>query len=915
MRRVLFSSFLIFLLAPTLIFAQRDSVRNVFLDAESWFLFEEYSEALPLYESLLKSDPGNDNLNYKIGICLLNDPYQKDKAIQHLLDASKNINPDYKQNNFKERTAPPDVLYYLGTAYLVNELLNQAIESYEEFLEVMDHDVYDEELVLAQIQSCRNAQRLKTMPVDIDLMLMDSLINTRYSDIRPVVSGDGTKMAFVTELPFYDGAFYTEKTEEGWSYPQIITQLMGFDADVYPVALSYDGSEMILYYDDDYIGNLYYSRMEDGMWTPAIKLGEHISTKYWESHACFSKDGQALYFTSNRKGSYGGLDIYLSEKQSDGKWGSPVNLGSTINTRYNEESPYISEDGQMLYFSSYGHYNMGGYDVFYSRKKEDGSWAEPVNIGYPINTTDDDLFFQPINKGIAAYYSIYSPLGIGRNDIYYMNIYSVNNPRLYSVYGNLRTEDGRIDSSRMAIYVIDSNTGDTLTYTSPTEEGTFALQLKQGIYELHFEGEGYQDLIRPLEITMVSNKKGISLEDNIELALIEEEVVAGDAEVFEGEESQIKLRESQFEADAGVAFVVPVIASKGSTIIVRTYQDSVLVATDTIVTEKRRTDLQIIPLPGNSQVELEMTDKDGNIHRNLLTVTALIPEEEGSDETAEALEAAEQEAAMEAAEQEAAEAEAAMEAAVLKDKEKAELLRLELIENSEGPLKEYLELLAPDSLDEGPGTERELYELLYTEAAVKEYSVNEVDVLLADDLTGGNAKILLQLLKENSDGALRTYLEQLDLEAEGILSSQDLLDHLEKVAEAEGFTMDDVRKDMLASLEKPLEVRKIYEDLLQSSDGQLREILESLDLQKEGIYTAEQLMDKLARELELKGVSKKEIEKILSELFGDQYDESKRAANNTAWAPIVLSVFAGAGLLWFIIAWWRRRKKEEKVED
>ena len=123
--------------------------------------------------------------------------------------------------------------------------------------------------------------------------------------------------------PFTTGPSIPKRPEEGWSYPQIITQLLGFDSDVYPVALSYDGSEMILYYDDDYIGNLYYSRMEDGCGLPAIKMGEHISTKYWESHACFSKDGQTLYFTSNRKGTYGGLDIYLSEKQPDGKWGPP----------------------------------------------------------------------------------------------------------------------------------------------------------------------------------------------------------------------------------------------------------------------------------------------------------------------------------------------------------------------------------------------------------------------------------------------------------------------------------------------------------------------------------------------------------------------------------------------------------------
>ncbi|MCK5691967.1 MAG: PD40 domain-containing protein [Bacteroidales bacterium] len=884
MRRLLFSFFLIFLLNPSLIFAQRDSLRNVFLDAESWFLFEEYADALPLYESLIKSDPGNNNLNYKIGICLLNDPYQKDKAIQYLLEASNNINPSYKENSLKERTAPPDALYYLGNAYQVNELLDRAIESYEEFLKVMDQSVYDEELVQTQIKSCENAKRLLTMPVDIDLLLIDSLINTRYSDIHPVVSGDGTKMAFVTELPFYDGAFFTEKTADGWSYPQMITQMLGFDADVYPVALSYDGTEMILYYDDDYIGNLYHSRMEDGLWTPATKMGEHISTKYWESHASFSKDGQILYYTSNRKGTLGGLDIYLSEKQADGKWGPPVNLGSTINTRFNEECPYISEDGRTLYFSSYGHYNMGGYDVFYSRKKADGTWAEPVNMGYPINTTDDDLFFQPFNNGNNAYYAIYSPKGIGLHDIYYMSIYSVNNPRLYSVTGNLRTEDGRIDSTRMAIYVIDTDSGDTLIYTSPSEEGAFAFNLKQGIYELHFIGEGYEELIRPLQITSRSNKQGIALVDNMVLPFVKEEAeLTEEAELFEGDESQIKLKVTQVEEVAGIPLVIPVIAPKGSTLIVRTYQDSLLVSTDTLVTEKRKTELQIIPLPGTSEVELELTDEEGNIHRNRLLVVGSL-EQMHEDEQP-----------------------------IIPDELVPEnlvgIMLLDMQRSSDGALQDFLMELDPGKED--LGSEEELISHLYDQASTQDYKPEDVDLLLTETLAGGDAELLLQHLIEQSDGPLKAYLDQLDLEAGGISSSQDLHNNLERVADTEDFSMDDVRKAMLESLERPLEVCRLYEELLGTSEGTVREVLESLDLRENEVYTIDQFIDLLSSELERRGMSKKEIEQVLRELLGDQYSGSDSTKSRAAWPLLVLLVVAGAGLVWFIIAWWRRREKRE----
>lgn len=493
--------------------AQRESRRTLYLDAESWFLYEAYEEALPLYRGLLEQDPGNDNLKYKIGICLLHDPYQKDKSIAYLKDASDNINPDYKGNSYKERTAPPDVLFYLGGAYLVNELFTQAETAYASFLKVMDPEVYDEELVQKQIRSCTIARQLTGRPVDFDLTLMDTMINSGYAEINPVVSGNGKSMAYVTRLPFYDAAFFTVKSGTGWSFPQLITQQLGFDADIYPVSLSYDGTEMILYYEGDYIGNLYHSRLKAGKWQKAEKMGDEISTKYWESHGSLSRDGRTLYFTSNRKGTRGGLDIYKAERRPDGSWEKPVNLGSTVNSRYNEESPFICEDGKTLYFSSFGHDNMGGYDIFCSRLQPDGTWGKPVNMGYPINTTDDDRFFQPVNNGKGAYYSLYSPRGMGLHDIYYMNIYSESNPRPYKIFGTLQTVDGMTDPAMLAIYTVAGETGDTLFAVRPDHHGAFSFTLTQGTYNLHYTGEGYEELTRSLHITPGSDKEGIRLEE------------------------------------------------------------------------------------------------------------------------------------------------------------------------------------------------------------------------------------------------------------------------------------------------------------------------------------------------------------------------------------------------------------------
>ena len=542
-KSILYPGLLILLICSSSLFAQRDDSRTTFLEAESWFLFEEYAEALDLYLQLNREDPENDNINYKIGVCYLNDPYQQEKSIKYLAEAAKNINPNAKGSSFKERTAPSETIYYLGQAYLANNMLDSAIANFKRFLDILDEKVYDKELVEFQITCCRTAGELMRKPVDFDVMNLDSLINTRYAEINPVVSGDGQSMVFVHKGPFQDAPFYTTISEGEWLYPRNINLELGVDGDVYPTSLSFDGTEMFIYRNDDYIGNLYHSRLVDGRWTPLKKLNDHINTKYWESHAAISPDGKTLYFTSNRKGGYGGLDIYRSGRKADGEWGPAVNLGSTINTRYNEDTPFITTNNQLLCFSSLGHYNMGGYDIFYARRENDSLWGHPVNLGYPINTTSDDLFFHPVDNGFGAYFSMYRPEGLGRHDIYFMDIYSDANPRMYLVTGFVRLKDEPSDTAEVVIYLVDRATGDTLTYTCPEKEsGEFNFNLPQGQYNLVITGDQFREIIRPLNITSLSNKKGILLPDELIL-----ERIPYEPGIFVGEESEITIKDTIYK--------------------------------------------------------------------------------------------------------------------------------------------------------------------------------------------------------------------------------------------------------------------------------------------------------------------------------------------------------------------------------
>ena len=231
-------------------------LKEMFLEAESYFLFEEYKDALPLYQILLEKDPDNDNLNYKIGICYLNDPYLKDRSIDFLEKAIKNINPKYKQNSFKERKAPAEALYFLGRAYSINNRLKDAISKFKEFLDILNPEIYDVDLVKEQIQASKNALRLRIRPVFYISENLGDIINTPFSEINPVISGDESTLVFTKKLRFYDAVFYSKKVAGEWSYPINLTPQFGLDGNSYTTGLSYKGDEIYVYRSDGYDGKL-----------------------------------------------------------------------------------------------------------------------------------------------------------------------------------------------------------------------------------------------------------------------------------------------------------------------------------------------------------------------------------------------------------------------------------------------------------------------------------------------------------------------------------------------------------------------------------------------------------------------------------------------------------------------------------
>ncbi len=399
-----------------------EAIKNVFADAEFFFASDDYVDALLEYQRLFKRGfKDNANINYKIGICYLNIAGEKNKAIEYLLNAIPYASKNYRESSLREKNAPFDTYLYLGNAYRVTDQLDSAINVYNKYIELTKNEEnlkLNHAFAKKQIENCKNAKTFMSNPLDLQVTNLGRPVNNNAANFRAVVSGDKSSMVYMNSLPFYDALYYSTLKDDGsWSTPTNITPQVQSDGDQYATDISYDGKILLLSREDAFDSDIFISYFEDGQWTKSTSIGSEINTKFWESHASLSKDGNTLYFASNRQGNKGEMDIYMSVKEKEGQWGPPILLSSNINTELNEDTPFITSDGTRLYFSSQGHTNIGGYDIFYVEKMDDGNWSKPVNVGYPINTTDDDLFYVPITNTLG-YMAKLEDDGFGREDIY-----------------------------------------------------------------------------------------------------------------------------------------------------------------------------------------------------------------------------------------------------------------------------------------------------------------------------------------------------------------------------------------------------------------------------------------------------------------------------------------------------------------
>ncbi len=404
---------------------QETNYREFFDEGEYFFNRGDYPEALYYYLKLMNFQPDNASYNFKIGECYLNIPGKETKAIPYFKKAVKNViaKNKYKKRDFYETQAPLHAYFYLGNAYRISNQLNKALEAYNTFvLSPFYTGNYNVTIVENEIKSCERAKIIEDNPVSFTETLLPDNINTTASELYPVVSADEKKLVFIRRLKFYDALYYTTNEDGKWSDPVNITPEIGSDGEFYPASLSADGSELYLVKRSEQGSDIYISFYGNNRWTKAEKMSGKINSTSNEYAAAISDDGKLLFVASDRKCGKGGFDIYVSKKDNSGAWSKLKNLGRIINTSFDESSPVPLKNGKVLFFSSKGHYNMGGYDIFYSTV-ENKKWTTPVNLGSPINNTGDNLFYSPVGDGKTGYISRFGNNG-ENEDIYKLEISS-----------------------------------------------------------------------------------------------------------------------------------------------------------------------------------------------------------------------------------------------------------------------------------------------------------------------------------------------------------------------------------------------------------------------------------------------------------------------------------------------------------
>ncbi len=471
--------------------------KKLFFKADKAFEFGNYLEALNMYNTLYPNDSTNFELNYKIGVCSFEIKKYRKSALKYF---EKTSITDF-----------PEANYYLGRLYHLQRNYEKAITYYSKYKNVKGEVEHSRKEINDLIAKC-NTAKLMELKEDHTLQIknLGDTINTEYPEYAPLVPAQENFMFFTSRRKneihiekdavgdYFEDIYFSERKDKKWLQPKMLDTAINTSVHDAGTGLSADGEKLLLFRTSKDLksGDIYESNFINQNWTPPTILGTIVNDpEYLETSACYSPDGNTIFFSSNRPGGFGGKDLYSVKKLPNGNWGTPFNLGASINTEYNEDAPFVHPVGNILFFSSEGHENMGGYDIFKSSFDETSKFDPPENLGCPVNTVDDDIFFVLNTDASIGYLSSEREGGFGSQDIYSV-YFPINNIPLNAYTIHVFDESGKIinnvgilltDMTKKTIYGVyksNQNTGKILVISPPEVS-----------YLITIQAEGYEPFI------------------------------------------------------------------------------------------------------------------------------------------------------------------------------------------------------------------------------------------------------------------------------------------------------------------------------------------------------------------------------------------------------------------------------------
>ena len=392
------------------------------------------------------------------------------------------------------------VVYKLiALAEIELEAYDQAAGHLEQYLasdRLREKNRQEAEILLA---NTRFIGKAKASPVLFEPHDLGDSINTADPEYLPFLTADEQYLVYTTRVANrQEDLFVSEKKDGRWQKGEPMESLNSPFNESRPT-LTANGRFMVFARDDrrgDF--NLLYTHFRKGKWTPPQPFSAPINTGGWESQPSLSSDGRQLFFASDRAGGKGRSDIWVTTLQADGQWGAPENLGGKINTVHNEQAPFIHPDGQSLYFMSKGHPGMGEFDLFLSRKMKDGTWGTPKNLGYPINTKNNEGALFVSLDGQTAYFDsdqqdpTQKITDMGNADIFYFELYPEARPQPVTyVKATVKEMDTERPLTAKA-EIINLETEKLHLAVQTSAAGSFLVTLPVGKdYSLNVSAEGY----------------------------------------------------------------------------------------------------------------------------------------------------------------------------------------------------------------------------------------------------------------------------------------------------------------------------------------------------------------------------------------------------------------------------------------